>query len=71
MELDNFFGEAWYLCSWTAEGVHMDYGAINPLPDPEDPDYEGALQAEISTVLQLMNSNARPAGSADEAGAGN
>ncbi len=75
VELDNFFGEAWYLCSWTADGVHMDYGAINPLPDPEDPGYADALQEEIGTVLQLMNSNAQPEGSydpaADEVSVGN
>ena len=69
VELDSFFGEAWYLCSWSADG------AINALPDPEDPGYADALQAEISAVLELMNSNVQPAGSynpsTDEVGVGN
>lgn len=75
VELDSFFGEAWYLCSWSADGNHLDYGAINALPDPEDPGYADALQAEISAVLELMNSNVQPAGSynpsTDEVGVGN
>lgn len=75
VELDSFFGEAWYLCSWSVDGNHLDYGAINALPDPEDPGYADALQAEISAVLELMNSNVQPAGSynpsTDEVGVGN
>lgn len=63
VELDSFFGEAWYLCGWSADGNHLDYGTINALPDPEDPGYADALQAEIAAVLELMNSDVQPAGS--------
>ena len=65
VELDDFFGEAWFLCSWSADGVHLDYGAVSPLPDSEDPVYPDALRAEVSTVLELMNSDTQPAGSYD------
>ena len=60
VEYDNFFGESWYLCCWTKDGNHLDYGVINPLPDPEDPGYADALNAEIATVLELLATGAAP-----------
>ena len=50
VEYDNLLGEAWFLCGWTPEGVHMNYGSAAALPDPDDPGYRAALDAEAEQV---------------------
>ena len=42
----NFFGESWFLCGWTKDGTHLDYGVFDAASDPEDPEYENILDAE-------------------------
>lgn len=54
VEYDDFFGESWFLCSWTKEGTHLNHGDVAALPDPADPGYEEALSKEIGTVWQLI-----------------
>ena len=49
IEYDDFFGEAAYLCAWTAEGNHLNFGTIDIL-DPEDPDYEAKLAEEAAKI---------------------
>lgn len=75
VELDNLFGETWFLCGWNAEGIHENYGTVSALPAPDDPDYDAALQAEAAVVTELLNGGVRPEGSFDpssgEAATGN
>ena len=72
VEYDNLFDEQWFLCGWTDNNIHMSYGTTAALPDPADPEYESALQAEMDTVLNLLKSDIRPeapdASSADDSG---
>ena len=70
VEYDNFLGEDWFLCGWTEDNIHMDYAGASPLPDPSDPEYEAALNKEVNKVLELMNSDIRPAASGDSSAAG-
>ena len=54
VEYDNYFGESWFLCGWTKDGNHQNYGAAIALPAPDDPGYEEALNNEINMILQLL-----------------
>lgn len=67
VEYDNFFGESWFLCGWSEEGTHLNFGGADALPDPDDPGYQAALDAETDTILNLMNSDAQPEASYDPA----
>ena len=60
VEYDNFMGEAWFLCGWTMEGNHMNFGTIPALPDPESPDYAEALRAEREQVLSILKEDTEP-----------
>ena len=52
VEYDNFFGETWFLCGWDKDHNHQNYGGAAPLPDPSDPGYQDALDAEAAEVLK-------------------
>ena len=56
VEYDDFLGEGWCLCEWKENGNHIFHGMTGALPDPEDPEYESALGAELKAVLALMPS---------------
>ena len=56
VEYDNLLGETWFLCGWTANGTHMNYSIVSAVTDPEDPEYEAALEKELKAVLELMAS---------------
>lgn len=71
VEYDNLFDAQWFLCGWTADGVHMSYSTAAALPDPADPGYQAALDAEIDAVLAILNSDIQPEESSDSsAGSG-
>lgn len=53
VEYDNFFGESYFLCEWTQDGNHMDYG-VCPTVDPAADNYEEALAAEAELVAQSI-----------------
>lgn len=54
VEYDNYFGEAAYLCGWTAEGNHLNFGTTDIL-EPDDPDYETKLAKEATQITQMVN----------------
>ena len=53
VEYDNFFGDSYFLCEWTQDGNHMNYGVCNTV-DPAADDYEEALAAEADLVAQIV-----------------
>lgn len=65
VEYDLFFDVAWYLCGWTADGSHENYGTIGALPAPEDPEYQATLDAETTEILRMFGDVQSAAPSAD------
>ena len=57
VEYDDNFGEKWFLCGWSQDGTHLNYGVIDTIQDCNDPEYENALAAELSKILELLNSD--------------
>ena len=53
VEYDNFMGETAFLCGWTADMTHMNYGGGDIL-DPAADDYEAALEAEVLQVASML-----------------
>lgn len=53
VEYDNFMGETAFLCGWTPDGTHMNYGGA-PILDPAADDYEAQLEAEVQQVGAMM-----------------
>ena len=57
IEYDNFMGEAWFLCGWTEDGTHMDWGMIDTTADPD----ETGLEQELAAVQALIEESLQPA----------
>ncbi len=53
IEYDNMLGEAAFLCSWTADMTHMNYGGAEIL-DPAAEDYQARLDAEAELVASML-----------------
>ena len=70
VEYDNFFGESWFLCEWTQEGVHNDYGTIDTVKPADADDYAESLEREVNGILYIIENNTAPAGYFDPAGSG-
>lgn len=56
VEYDNFLEESAFLCGWTPDGTHMNYGGAMIL-DPAADDYEAQLESEAAQVAALTNGN--------------
>ncbi len=56
VEYNNYFGEAFFLCEWKADGNHMDYGVFEAA-DPAEEDYEAQLEAEADLILQHIRAD--------------
>ena len=67
IEYDNYFGDAWFLCGWTEDGVHMDFGTLDAPQNPDDPEYAALMAEEIDAVLELLNSDTAPEATYDPA----
>ena len=65
IEYDNFMGEAWFLCGWSKNHDHLNFGGAAPLPDPSDPGYQKALDAEAAEVLKQPKESVSPAAEAE------
>ena len=56
VEIDLFTGEAWFLCGWTPNGTHLNFGGASPLTDPSETGYREALDAEAGQIVELFRS---------------
>lgn len=54
IEYDNFMDETAFLCGWTADMTHMNYGGAEIL-DPSADDFQAKLDAEAQQVASLMD----------------
>ena len=52
VEYDNNFDDSYFLCAWTPEGTHMNYGYAAKL-DSDDPGFEDRLAEEAASVTAL------------------
>lgn len=64
VEYDNMFGDTWFLCGWTKDGTHQNYGGAMSLA-PADSGYEEGLRQEAEQVRRLMLENVPAAASYD------
>ena len=53
IEYDNFMGDTAFLCGWTADMTHMNYGGAAIL-DPAAADYETQLETEAGQVAAML-----------------
>ena len=60
IEYDNFFGESYFLCAWTQDGNHLDFGTC-PTVDSTAENYEDQLAAEADLVAQSILGSASDA----------
>lgn len=66
VEYDNLLGESAFLCGWTEDHTHVNYGGAAML-DKTDDEYESALAEEAAQVAALAGVSFIPAsGSSDE-----
>lgn len=54
IEYDNLLGETAFLCAWTADRTHMNYGGAEIL-DPSAEDYQAQLDAEAEQVASMLS----------------
>ena len=54
VEYDNMLGDAAFLCGWSPDGTHMNYGGAMILDAAAD-DYEAQLESETAQVAALMD----------------
>lgn len=53
VEYDNMLGETAFLCGWTQDMTHMNYGGAE-IMDPAADDYEAKLEAEAGQVAGML-----------------
>ena len=56
VEFDNLLGETAFLCGWTPDMTHMNYGGAAIL-DPSGDDYEAQLATEAGQVAELAGAS--------------
>ena len=54
VEYDNMLGDAAFLCGWSPDGTHTNYGGAMILDAAAD-DYEAQLESETAQVAALMD----------------
>ena len=52
VEYDTFSPDVAFMCGWTADGTHMNYGGMEVL-DPQGDDFEGRIFSEAQQVASL------------------